>query len=191
MLTFGFKKSNCPNNPWAMPPGAPAASCKDCAAFAILMIASPDTLGIFIGPFPKHQILVFIFAVPGATHFIASWIPSNPSAFPLKSLIISKPPSIFPTPPSSGPNASPIPLMTLLNIAPENWSAIQGVKLVTLSNIDVNNEVTSGSIVLPTDSITQGNFFCRLETGPNIAVCAAVPAILEMAVFFVAAKVFR
>ena len=40
-----------------------------------------------------------------------------------------------------------------------------------------------------TDSITQGNFFCRFATGPNIAACAAVPAFLAIAVFCVAANV--
>ena len=76
-----------------------------------------------------------------------------------------------------------------MNIAPENWSAMQGVKFCTLSNIAVNNDVTSGSIVSATDSITQGNFFCNLATGPNIAACAAVPAFLAIAVFWVAANV--
>ena len=189
MLTFGFKKSNCPNKPAAIPPGAPAASCKDCAAFAILIIASPVTPGIFIGPFPRHQILDLTLAVLGATHFIASWIPSNPSALPLISLIKSKPYKILPTPPRSGPNTSPIPFTTLLKIAPVNWSAIQGVKFVTLSNSDVSNDVTSGSIVFPTASITQGKFFCNLATGPIIAVWAAVPAFFAIAVFWVAANV--
>ena len=51
-------------------------------------------------------------------------------------------------------------------------------------------EVTSGNIEFPTDSITHGNFFCKALTGPTIEVCAAVPAILAIAVFFVAANVF-
>ena len=72
MLTPGFKKSNCPSNPAAIPPGAPAASCNDCAAFAKLIIASPATPGIFIGPFPKQHMLDSTSAVCGATHFIAS-----------------------------------------------------------------------------------------------------------------------
>ena len=38
--------------------------------------------------------------------------------------------------------------------------------------------------------MTQGNFFCRFATGPNIAACAAVPAFLAIAVFCVAASVF-
>ena len=60
---------------------------------------------------------------------------------------------------------------------------------MTLSKNDVSNDVMSGSIVFATDSITQGNFFCRFATGPNIAACAAVPAFFAIAVFFVAASV--
>ena len=65
--------------------------------------------GIFLGPFPSDHIFPSAFVVEFVTQFTSSCNPSNPSAFPLKLAIISNPPSIFPTPPSSGPKASPIP----------------------------------------------------------------------------------
>ena len=117
------------------------------------------------------------------THFIASCIPNKPSPLLLKSPIKSKPYRILPTPPNSGPKASPIPSTILLNNAPMNWSAIQGVKLTTLFRKEVNSDVISGNKLLPTVSNTQGNFFCIFATAGIIAVCAAVPAFLAKAVF--------
>ena len=103
---------------------------------------------------------------------------------------MSNPPNIFPTPPSSDENPSPIPLIILLKIAPVNCSLIQEVGFSTLSRNDVNIDLISGNILSLIASITQGTLFCKAATGPNIAVCAAVPAFFAIAVFFVAATTF-
>ena len=63
------------------------------------------------------------------------------------------------------------------------------IQLFDESKKDVSNDVISGNMLFPTASITHGNFFCNFATGPNIAVCAAVPAFFAILVLFVAARV--
>ena len=120
MLTPGLRKSNCPNNPPSIPPGAPEASRKAEAAFATLIIFPADTAGRSFIPFPNTNTSPPPNLPPGATQSTIFCTPSKPSAFPLKSLTKLNPPIILPTAPRSGANSLPILSIILLNKAPVN-----------------------------------------------------------------------
>ena len=128
-------KSNIPRLP-NIPPGLAAASCKDCAAFAVARI--PDATSsrlntlLSLGPLPNIQLFVFEpKSAPGISQLNTFAIPSIPSALDLN-IPAKSPLNIFETPFIKPPNWLLIPLITSLNIAPTNWSPIQSVKFLTL-----------------------------------------------------------
>ena len=193
MLTSGLIKSNIPRLP-KIPPGLPAASCNDWAAFAVanIVVATLSKLNVLLplGPFPIVQLFVFDpKSAAGRSQLNAFAIPNKPSALDLN-IPTKSPSNILETPAINPLSCLLILLITSLKIAPTNWSPIQSVKFLTLSKKPVNKFLTDPNKLSVIFFAAHGKKFCNALTGPTIATCAKFAAFFAIAPFCVANNIF-